>query len=102
VLVGDGAAVADVERCRLAAKVAGVAVIVSRDEADVLGRIAEIRPSKVRVLGAASDAVFVRCDELGIPIDDAPVTPIGRLELLHWTREQTVSETRHRYGNVRR
>ena len=102
VLVGDGANADDIERCRLAAKVAGLPLVVSRDgEADFIARVADIRPSKVRVLGRTSDAVYARCDELGIPIDDAPVTSVGRLELLHWTREQAVSETQHRYGNVR-
>nr|MBA2608850.1 aldehyde dehydrogenase family protein [Actinomycetota bacterium] len=102
VLVGEGANRDDVERCRLAAKVAGVTMIVSRDdEADLLERLLTIRPSKVRVLGTTSDAIYARCDELGIPVDDTPVTSVGRLELLHWTREQAVSETRHRYGNVR-
>jgi len=101
--VGDGAEPLQVEHAVVAAKVAGVTVVVARDtEQEFIERVAAIRPAKVRVLGVATDALYARCDELGIPVDDAPVTSIGRLELLHWTREQCVTVTRHRYGNVRR
>jgi hypothetical protein len=31
---------------------------------------------------------------------DAPLSSNGRLELTRWLREQSVSETLHRYGNV--
>jgi RHH-type proline utilization regulon transcriptional repressor/proline dehydrogenase/delta 1-pyrroline-5-carboxylate dehydrogenase len=102
VWAGDGADGADVERCRAAAKAAGVTVIVSHEsDLEFAARLRKINPAKVRVLGCPSDRVFAECDELGISVDDAPVTSVGRLELLHWTREQCVSETRHRYGNVR-
>ena len=33
-------------------------------------------------------------------IAHAPVTAEGRVELLHYLREQAVSRTTHRYGNV--
>jgi RHH-type proline utilization regulon transcriptional repressor/proline dehydrogenase/delta 1-pyrroline-5-carboxylate dehydrogenase len=36
----------------------------------------------------------------GVPLDDAPVLPDGRVELLRWVREQSVSVTNHRYGNL--
>ena len=36
---------------------------------------------------------------VGINWIDAPVSASGRLELTRWLREQSVSETRHRYGN---
>jgi RHH-type proline utilization regulon transcriptional repressor/proline dehydrogenase/delta 1-pyrroline-5-carboxylate dehydrogenase len=48
-----------------------------------------------------SDAIYAACDEHGIPIDDAPVVSAGRVELLRWVREQSVTQTMHRYGNVR-
>lgn len=31
---------------------------------------------------------------------EAPMAPSGRLELTRWTREQVITETRHRYGNL--
>lgn len=36
----------------------------------------------------------------GLEIIDWPILANGRLELLHYLREQTVSETLHRYGNI--
>ncbi|MEY2468821.1 MAG: RHH-type transcriptional regulator, proline utilization regulon repressor / proline dehydrogenase [Actinomycetota bacterium] len=92
----------DIERCRDAARISGATLIVSRDSDDDLAkRLDAMKPAKVRALGPVSDALFARCDELGIPLDTAPVTAVGRLELLHWVREQSVTETLHRYGNVR-
>jgi RHH-type proline utilization regulon transcriptional repressor/proline dehydrogenase/delta 1-pyrroline-5-carboxylate dehydrogenase len=38
--------------------------------------------------------------ERHLEIIDWPVLANGRIELLHYLREQTVSETRHRYGNI--
>ena len=35
-----------------------------------------------------------------IEIIDWPILANGRIELLHYLREQAVSETRHRYGNI--
>ncbi|HUR78563.1 MAG TPA: bifunctional proline dehydrogenase/L-glutamate gamma-semialdehyde dehydrogenase [Acidimicrobiales bacterium] len=101
VLVGDGAVDADVKRCHEAARVTGVTLIVSRDSEDeFIARLKTLHPAKVRVLGAVSDAVYQACDEHGIPIDDAPVVRAGRVELLRWVREQSISRTMHRYGNV--
>ena len=59
-----------------------------------------IAMAKVRVLGTVSDSIYAACDERGIPIDDAPVVSAGRIELLRWVREQAVSQTMHRYGNI--
>jgi RHH-type proline utilization regulon transcriptional repressor/proline dehydrogenase/delta 1-pyrroline-5-carboxylate dehydrogenase len=100
--VGEGATIADVERAREAAHLAGVTVIVARDsDDDFIKHVRRIKPSKVRVLGRTTNAIYKRCDELGIAVDDSPVTSLGRLELQHWVHEQVVSITRHRYGNVR-
>ena len=33
-------------------------------------------------------------------IADDPVTTEGRVELLHYVREQSISRTLHRFGNV--
>ncbi|MDP1792557.1 MAG: proline dehydrogenase family protein, partial [Acidimicrobiales bacterium] len=100
---GEGSTAQDVERARQAAQLAGVTVIVARDsDDDFIKHVRRIKPSKVRVLGRTSNAIYKRCDELGIAVDDSPVTSIGRLELQHWVHEQVVSITRHRYGNVRK
>jgi RHH-type transcriptional regulator, proline utilization regulon repressor / proline dehydrogenase / delta 1-pyrroline-5-carboxylate dehydrogenase len=101
--VGDGASDRDVERCQVAARVAGVTLVISRDsDADFVARLRKMRPGKVRILGRVDEAIYAACDEHGVPVDDAPVTSVGRIEMLHWVREQCVSQTQHRYGNVTR
>ena len=36
----------------------------------------------------------------GIHLADGPVTANGRVELLHYHKEQTISRTLHRFGNL--
>jgi len=56
---------------------------------------------KVRILGTAPDSLRHWAHERGITVDDNPLCGHGRIELVRWLREQSVSETRHRYGNLR-
>ena len=37
----------------------------------------------------------------GVTVDEAAVTDHGRVELLHWVREQAVSTLAHRHGHIR-
>jgi RHH-type proline utilization regulon transcriptional repressor/proline dehydrogenase/delta 1-pyrroline-5-carboxylate dehydrogenase len=100
---GEDATERDIQRCEHAAKVAGVTLVISRDSDDAfISRLRELRPAKVRVIGTVSEAIYAACDEAGIPIDDAPVTSTGRVEMLRWVREQSVTRTMHRYGNITR
>ena len=102
VRVGDGATERDVERCQQAARVAGVTLVDRPRQRRRVHRPAAKRcaPPRCASLGRVSDAIYAACDEHGIPIDDAPVSSVGRIELLHWVREQSVTQTMHRYGNV--
>ena len=43
---------------------------------------------------------FAAANRLGIHLIAAPVTPAGRLEFLHLVREQALSITLHRFGNL--
>ena len=36
----------------------------------------------------------------GLHLADAPVLAVGRVELLHYLREQSLSVDYHRYGNL--
>jgi len=54
----------------------------------------------LRTLETPSDDVLRAAYEAGLNWIDARLSPDGRLELTRWTREQAVSETWHRYGNV--
>ena len=38
--------------------------------------------------------------ELGISLDNRPMTQVGGVELTRWLKEQSISITNHRYGNV--
>jgi RHH-type proline utilization regulon transcriptional repressor/proline dehydrogenase/delta 1-pyrroline-5-carboxylate dehydrogenase len=38
--------------------------------------------------------------ETGLPIADGPVLAVGRIELLHYLREQSLCIDYHRYGNL--
>jgi RHH-type proline utilization regulon transcriptional repressor/proline dehydrogenase/delta 1-pyrroline-5-carboxylate dehydrogenase len=102
--VGAGATEDDVDVALAAARVAGVAVELSRasDVSDdaFATRVPFLAADKVRALGAVPVALRRAAAETGMPLDDEPVVRHGRIELLRWVREQAVSITRHRYGNV--
>ncbi len=55
---------------------------------------------RVRLLGTRSAAHDALSAKLGAHIADAKVLPCGRLELLHYLREQSVSVDYHRYGQI--
>lgn len=48
----------------------------------------------------ATTAVFEAANEQSLPVLTTPVLANGRLELLRYFREQAISETIHRYGNI--
>jgi RHH-type proline utilization regulon transcriptional repressor/proline dehydrogenase/delta 1-pyrroline-5-carboxylate dehydrogenase len=102
--VGDDASEEDVSVALAAARVAGVGVEVSRrsieDDDAFAARLADLLADKVRVLGTVPESLRRAAAAAGMPLDDEPVVRHGRIELLRWVREQAVSTTRHRYGNV--
>lgn len=55
---------------------------------------------KLRLLGAVDDEQRRRAIDAGLWIDDTPVASDPKREVLRWVREQSVSESRHRHGNV--
>jgi RHH-type proline utilization regulon transcriptional repressor/proline dehydrogenase/delta 1-pyrroline-5-carboxylate dehydrogenase len=95
-----------------AARVAGVTVSVSsplvvaglqvdrESDVDLAQRLCRLSLDKIRVIGPVSDVLRDAAAEADVMLDDAPVVSHGRIELLRWVREQSVSRTRHRYGNV--
>ena len=56
---------------------------------------------RVRVLGTPSEALLTGAAEAGIDLDLRPVSSDPMQELLCWTREQAISQTLHRHGNIR-
>jgi RHH-type transcriptional regulator, proline utilization regulon repressor / proline dehydrogenase / delta 1-pyrroline-5-carboxylate dehydrogenase len=55
---------------------------------------------KVRLLCDVEDAVRLAAIDAGLSVDDTPVLADPRRELQRWTREQAVSESRHRHGDI--
>jgi RHH-type proline utilization regulon transcriptional repressor/proline dehydrogenase/delta 1-pyrroline-5-carboxylate dehydrogenase len=55
---------------------------------------------RLRIPHGASDDVLRAAHAAGVVVDDQPITGDGRVELLHWLREQAISRTLHRFGNL--
>jgi RHH-type proline utilization regulon transcriptional repressor/proline dehydrogenase/delta 1-pyrroline-5-carboxylate dehydrogenase len=103
VRVAEGVDEADIAVARAVAAVVGVtAQWSSSDEDDdaFVARLADAAPSKVRLLGTHSPALLRALHRAGVWVDATPVVADGELELLRWTREQSVSRTLHRHGNI--
>lgn len=54
----------------------------------------------LRTITPPSDALLTAAYEAGLNWIDGPLLANGRYELTRWHREQSVSETRHRYGQL--
>ena len=54
---------------------------------------------RVRLLGT-DPAERLALLDAGAEVDVEPLVALGTYELLRWTREQAVSTTAHRHGNV--
>ena len=94
---------ADVARTLSAARRCGCEVIVSDSGDESTGEFAErlagLAVERVRVVGRAPETLRVAARAVGVHLADDPVTRSGRVELLHYLREQTISRTTHRYGS---
>jgi RHH-type proline utilization regulon transcriptional repressor/proline dehydrogenase/delta 1-pyrroline-5-carboxylate dehydrogenase len=92
---------------RLAGETTGTALTISRaseeSDEDFAARLPKLAKTNefIRTLdGPPADVVLEASYEAGLNWIDAPMSASGRLELTRWTREQSVTETMHRYGNV--
>jgi len=90
----------DVELCRLAAGLAGVAIDVLADDAAVESCLQLLGPGLLRDLGPPSEPILRAAAAAGVDVDRRRPVAVGAVELLRWGREQAVSQTRHRYGNL--
>ena len=91
-------------RVLAAAEQCKVPVVVSTHENETATAFAERLPelgvSRLRVIGKVDPSIRAVANRLGLHIADDPVTSNGRVELLHYLKEQSVSRTLHRYGNL--
>ena len=76
----------------------GVEVRLETLEA-LLARLRTEPVDRVRLLGTDPSERLALLDA-GAEVDVEPLVGLGTYELLRWTREQAVSTTAHRHGNV--
>ncbi len=92
------------DRVRAAAERCGTTLVESRasdeSELDCIERMHGRGVERIRWLGAIDEPALVAALAAGIELADAPVTGSGRVELLHYLREQAISQTMHRFGNL--
>jgi len=76
--------------------------VVVENEATLIARIdsRDAVYDRLRALGPLSTALRQALNMAGINVVDVPVLANGRLELRYYLREQSLSQTVHRYGNV--
>ena len=112
------AAPLDIASSCLAAELVGAGLIISMDpgarmfqDASVLGHPLRIESAaalvdrpvaapRMRLLGSRSADHDALNELVGVHIADEPVLSLGRLELLHYLYEQSLSIEYHRYGNL--
>ncbi|HEV2368741.1 MAG TPA: bifunctional proline dehydrogenase/L-glutamate gamma-semialdehyde dehydrogenase, partial [Acidimicrobiales bacterium] len=119
--VGVGATEDEVAKAVAASRLTGTPVRVSRSaEEDAAAFSARLRAghgadqdadhgaghgagrsgARLRLLGVPEPEVVATAAELGVTVLDEPVCSHGRVELVRWLREQAVSRSLHRYGNL--
>jgi RHH-type transcriptional regulator, proline utilization regulon repressor / proline dehydrogenase / delta 1-pyrroline-5-carboxylate dehydrogenase len=94
---GVRAALSVAEDVRCPASIAGVAV-AAEDDAEFA--VSLTQHDRVRAFGPLPDAVHVAANEAHVLISDDALLLDGRLELRHYVREQSITQTTHRYGNI--
>jgi len=78
----------------------GIRAVTIESEAVLGDRLGAVSVDKLRLLGRSSGELRLAGHDAGLWVDDLPVVGDPSLELRRWAREQAVSETRHRHGNV--
>jgi RHH-type proline utilization regulon transcriptional repressor/proline dehydrogenase/delta 1-pyrroline-5-carboxylate dehydrogenase len=79
-----------------------VVQVIVEDEASLIARLlaSDAVYDRLRALDPLSTELRQTMNTAGINVVDVPVLANGRLELRYYLREQTVSQTVHRYGNI--
>ena len=83
---------------------AGKIELVEETEAMLTEEVRRGFVDRIRVLNGStlSREVLAACTEAFVPVITQPVTPLGRIELLWYVSEQSISMDYHRYGNLGR
>lgn len=72
------------------------------NDAQFIARLSALAESAefIRTITPPGDEVLQAAHDIGLNWINAPLLANGRIELTRWMREQSVSETRHRYGQI--
>ncbi len=95
-----------IKRAQKAAALTGVSLEISlatqESDAKFAARLPELEKNFefLRTVGTPDDEVLRACHTAGLNWIHAPFTASGRQELRYWLREQAVSRTLHRYGQI--
>ena len=93
-----------VRRVLAAAERCGVPVELSRKTtetpAEFAARLPNLGVERVRLIGDCPGEIRTAAHAANIHVVDNPITGNGRVELLHYLKEQSISQTLHRYGNL--
>lgn len=105
VRVGPGANELEVARVRAATERCGVQDVDwseynNEDAAIFANRIRDKAISRVRVIGKTEEELLDVAAQQNTHIANSPVVAESRVELQHYLREQSISRTRHRFGNL--
>ena len=79
---------------------AGGAVTVESEEALAASLTGAPDGARLRLLGPTSAGVYEAAAEAGLSVLDEPICSSGRVELVRWLREQVITRSLHRYGNI--
>ncbi len=100
--IHDSDAPLDVERAVAAAATCGAILKVDQEPEELfIQKLKRGEIDRVRCLSEPSLAVAQAAAEAGVTLIVAPVLTNGRLELLHYLREVSISHDTHRYGNLK-
>ena len=95
-----------VARAQLAAKLTGVPLTISlsseESDSDFIARLPQLMQHAefLRTVATPSDDILRAVYTLDLNWICAPFTHSGRVELRFWLREQSISQTLHRYGQI--
>lgn len=98
-LVQKGDSPLDLDRARAAAATCGAPLEMLSEE-KVLEQLKNGVIARLRCLSQPSSALIEAAAQAGATLICAPILANGRLELLHYLREMSISHDTHRYGNI--
>ena len=85
------------ERCRVPYD---ISMLDEEDDQAFCSRLGDLDVERVRVLGDVPTRLRDAANQAGVHLADGPVTASGRVELLNYLKEQSISQTVHRFGNL--